>query len=182
MTTHHRWALAAVAVAGVTVLSVQQTGALWSDSAQQAEATISSGKLDIAVGTSEIKVADYEFAALAGTDMVSGDHVQRPLRVHNTGSVRMQYRLQSASLSAQLPLQLQVTAVSSEAGCPASEDAVGTPLYTGPMSGALTEEKFAYRALGSGASDVLCFRVTMGQDPTANTAATATFTFQATQS
>ena len=47
MATHHRWALAAVAVAGVSVLSVQQTGALWSDSASLDGTTLTSGSLGI---------------------------------------------------------------------------------------------------------------------------------------
>ncbi|WP_010540269.1 hypothetical protein [Dietzia alimentaria] len=181
MATHHRWALAAVAVTGVTVLSVQQTGALWSDSAQQPGATISSGRLDVAVGTSGTKVADYEFEALTGTDMVSGEFVQRPLHVHNTGSVRMQYRLQSVTLSVpseQLPLYLEVTQVSSEAGCPASGDASGVPIYDDELHGAQTAD----RTLAAGASEILCFRATMGQNPTAGASGTATFTFQATQS
>ena len=178
MATHHRWALAAIAVAGVTVLTVQQTGALWSDSAQQAGATISSGRLDIAVGTSETKVAAYRFEELAQSDMVSGEYVQRPLHVHNTGSVRMQYRLQSASLSAQLPLQLQVTAVSSEAGCPASGDASGEVLVSRELIYAETPD----REIAAGESEILCFRATMGENPEPGASGVATFTFQATQS
>jgi len=182
MATHHRSALAAVAVAGVSVLSVQQTGALWSDSASLDGTTITAGSLGIEVGASGATSSAYTFADLTGPNMMSGDYVQRPLHVHNTGSAAMQYRLESATLSAALPLQLQVTAVSSEAGCPSSGDAVGTALYTGPMNGTLAEEAFSYRALSSGASEILCFRVTMGENPTAGEQGTATFTFQGTQS
>lgn len=178
MATHHRWALAAVAVAGVSILSVQQTGALWSDSATLDGATLTSGSLGIEVGTTGETAAAYEFTGLAGPNMMSGDYVQRPLHVHNTGSEAMQYRLASATLGAVLPLELQVTAVSSEAGCPVSGDAVGTALYSDP----LTEAETDYRALSSGASEILCFRVTMGENPTAGEQGSATFTFQGTQS
>lgn len=182
MATHHRWALAAVAVAGVSVLSVQQTGALWSDSAESSGATISSGLLSIAVGDGQTQVSQFSFDELAGPDMMSGHSVQRPLHVHNTGGEAMQYRLESATLGADLPLELQVAAVSSETDCPESGDAAGTALYTGPMTGALPEGAFAYRALTSGDSEILCFRVTMGENPTAGEQGTAAFTFRATQS
>ena len=182
MATHHRWALAAVAVAGVSILSVQQTGALWSDSADSDGATITAGSLGIEVGASGETSSAYEFADLAAPNMMSGDSVQRPLRVHNTGSEAMQYRLESATLGADLPLDLRVAAVSSEDECLDSGDTAGTELYTGPMTGPLAEEAFAYRALSSGASELLCFRVAMGDNPTAGEQGTATFTFQATQS
>ena len=178
MATHHRWALAAVAVAGVSVLSVQQTGALWSDSASLDGTTLTSGSLGIEVGASGATSSDYTFVDLTGPNMMSGDYVQHPLHVLNTGTEAMQYRLESATLDADLPLQLQVTAVSSEAECPASGDAVGDDLY----SGSLTDATTSYRALSSGASEILCFRVTMGENPTAGEQGTATFTFQGTQS
>lgn len=178
MATHLRWTLAAVAVAGVSILSVQQTGALWSDSAESSGASISSGRLDIAVGTSETQVEAYPFTELAMDDMMSGEFVQSPLHVRNTGSVPMQYRLASAELSADLPLNLRVDAVSSEAECLASEGTGDDALYSGPLSSASTGD----RLLGVGASEVLCFRVEMGNDPTAGEEGAAVFTFQATQS
>lgn len=176
MATHLRWALAAVAVAGVSVLSVQQTGALWSASADLDGTTVTSGTLNIAVGNSGETSEAFEFEDLAGPNMLSGDYVQQPLLVRNTGTAAMQYRLESATLAAILPLQLQVTAVSSEANCQASGDAVGTPLYTGR----LTEASTFNRALSSGASEVLCFRVTMGENALVGEPGAATFTFRAT--
>lgn len=176
MATHLRWALAAVAVAGVSVLSVQQTGALWSASADLDGTTVTSGTLNIEVGSSGETSEAYEFSELAGPNMLSGDYVQRPLLVRNTGTAAMQYRLESATLGANLPLSLQVTAVSSEADCQASGDAVGTPLYTGLLTEAITDN----RALSSGASEILCFRVTMGDSPAADQQGKATFTFRAT--
>lgn len=178
MATHHRWALAAAAAVGVAVLSVQQTGALWSDSADLGGATITSGRLDIAVGTAGTKVEAYQFTDLAKANMVSGDYVQRPLYVHNTGNIPMEYRLESAALSDSLPLQLSVTQVSSEAGCPASGDAAGELLFSGEMASAQTGNQH----LDAGASEILCFRATMGTNPPAGGSATAVFTFRATQS
>ena len=55
---------------------------------------------------------------------------------------------------------------------------MGDDLY----SGSLTDATTSYRALSSGASEILCFRVTMGENPTAGEQGTATFTFQGTQS
>lgn len=175
---HLRWSLAAAAVAGVSVLSVQQTGALWSDSAESPGATISSGRLDISVGTSETRTEAYGFADLAMEDMMSGDSVQRPLHVHNTGSVAMQYRLVSAELGADLPLDLRVAAVSSESECLGSGDTAGSTLYSGALPSASTAD----RDLAAGASEIVCFRVEMVDDPTAGEEGAAVFTFQATQS
>ncbi|WP_295648547.1 hypothetical protein [uncultured Dietzia sp.] len=178
MATHLRWALAAAAVAGVSILSVQQTGALWSDSAESSGATISSGRLDIAVGTSESQVEAYSFTGLEMDDMMSGDFVQRPLHVYNTGSVPMQYRLVSTELGADLPLNLRVAAVSSETDCLESGDTAGNELYAGELKSAFTAD----RGLAVGAWEILCFRVEMVDDSTSDDEGSATFTFQATQS
>lgn len=178
MTTHRSWTLAAVVVAGAAIVSVQQTGALWSDSAQSAGSTITAGRLDIAVGDSNSQVKAYQFTALTASNMVSGDSVQRPLHVRNAGNVPMKYKVDSATLSGVLPLKLQVTAVSSEVACPASGDASGDPLYSGDLTGAET----SYRELAKGTSEILCFRVTMGPNATAGNSGAATFTFGTTQS
>ncbi|MGX1769979.1 hypothetical protein ACWIE7_17020 [Dietzia sp. NPDC055343] len=179
MAVHHRWALAAVAVAGVSVLFVQQTGALWSDSATNEGATLNSGNLTLAVGDGVDQVSDFLFDALAGTDMVGGEVVQKPLYVSNEGTTSLQYRLAQATPSENAPpLSLRVSSVPSESGCPDSEGTVGSPLYDGPISGAVFE---AYRPLASGASEVLCFRVTMGEDSEPEQSGDVTFTFEATQ-
>ena len=91
MATHHRWALAAVAVAGVSVLSVQQTGALWSDSASLDGTTITAGSLGIEVGASGATSSAYTFVDLTGPNMMSDDYVQHPLLLLTMGTEEMQY-------------------------------------------------------------------------------------------
>ena len=179
MATHLRWALAAVAVAGLAVLSVQQTGALWSDSATSEGATLNSGNLALAVGDDVTQVSQFQFDALTGEDMMSGDSVQQPLHVSNAGTVSMDYRLVSATPSVDAPpLLLRVSAVSSGPECSGSEDPVGDALYDGPISGAVFNE---YRPLATEDSEVLCFRVTMGDDAEPEQSGNVTFTFEATQ-
>lgn len=179
MAVHHRWALAAVAVAGVSVLFVQQTGALWSDSATSDGATFNSGNLTLAVGDGDTQFSHFQFVDLAGPDLMIGQAVQQPLHVSNAGTTSMDYRLASAAPSSDAPpLLLRVSAVSSGSDCSDSEDPVGEALYDGLISDAGFDK---YRPLASGASEVLCFRVTMGDDAEAEQSGNVTFTFEATQ-
>lgn len=179
MAANHRWALAAVAVAGVSVLSVQQTGALWSDSATSDGATLNSGNLTLAVGDGDVQERHFEFAALTGSDMMSGDFVQRPLHVSNAGTTSMEYRLASAVPSVDAPpLLLRISAVSSEFACPDSGGPVGTELYE---EGPIDVAEFDSRRLIAEASEVLCFRVTMGEGAQTDQSGDVMFTFEATQ-
>lgn len=178
MATHLRWALAAAAVAGVSILSVQQTGALWSDSANSDGAMLNSGNLALEVGDGDSQVSEFSFESLTGDDMMSGDSMQQPLHVSNAGTTSMDYRLASAAPSVDAPpLLLRVSAVSSGLDCSDSEDTVGTELYNGPIENAV----ISYRPLSAEASEVLCFRVTMGEDAEAGQSGNVTFTFEATQ-
>lgn len=178
MAVHHRWALAAIAVAAVSVLFVQQTGALWSDSATSDGATFSSGNLTLAVGDADSQVSHFQFKSLTGEEMMSGDSVQQPLHVSNAGTTSMNYRLASATPSIGAPpLLLRVSSVSSGPECSGSEDPVAVPIYEGPISDAVIDD----RPLDSEASEVLCFRVTMGDDAEPEQSGNVTFTFEATQ-
>ncbi|MGW0173596.1 hypothetical protein ACWDUM_07095 [Rhodococcus sp. NPDC003322] len=176
MSNKTRWlAVGGAAVAGVALLSVQQTGALWTQSQTVNGGTIHSGVLDLSVGGSGI--GSFPFTALAGSSMLPGGYAQAPVTVYNSGNVLMKYRLQNGIQSdSAVPLDLTVSAVASEAACPATGNPTGaTALYTGPLIGA----SFAERTVQPGATEVLCLRGTVGANAPQGASTTATFTFSA---
>ncbi|MGO4201774.1 hypothetical protein AB4Z09_08405 [Rhodococcus sp. TAF43] len=180
MSKNHRWwALAAVPALGLIFFSTQQTGALWSDSKSLAGGTITSGTLDIGVGAGGTTQSNFAFSALGKTNLIPGGFAQAPLTVRNSGNVPMKYRLQNVAQSdAAVPLTLTVSTVGSEAACPADANPTGaTQLYSGAMVGAQTPTSPQWRTLGSGASEVLCLRGTVGAAAIQGASTTATFTF-----
>ncbi|MFC7446751.1 hypothetical protein [Rhodococcus daqingensis] len=180
MSNKTRWVvLVGAAVAGVALLSGQQTGALWSKSETLDAGTIHSGVLDLSVGQGG--ATDYPFTALAGANMGPGGYAQAPVPIHNSGDVLMKYRLQNAAQSsAAMPMTLTVSAVASEAACPAQGDPTGaTELYNGPMIGAQAPAAPQWRSVEPGAGEVLCMRATIGADAPHSTSTSVTFTFAA---
>lgn len=166
-------------VLGLIFFSTQQTGALWSDTENIAMGdSITSGTLDISVGSGGTTQATYPFTALAKSGMTPGAFAQAPLTVRNTGDVAMKYRLQNANQSnPAVPLTLTVSTVPNEASCPATGNPSGaTQLYSGAMAGAQMPQ---LRTLAPGASEVLCMRGTLGSSAAQNASTTATFTFTA---
>ncbi|MGW9569103.1 hypothetical protein [Prescottella equi] len=179
MSKNHRWwALAAAPVLGLIFLSTQQTGALWSDTENLPDATITAGKLDIAVGSGGTAQSNYPFTALAKAGLTPGGYAQAPLTVRNSGNVAMKYRLQNGTQSnPAVPLTLTVSTVTDEASCPATGSPSGaTQVYTGALIGAQMSQ---LRTLAPGASDVLCLRGAIGDSAAQNAETTATFTFAA---
>ncbi|ORL84001.1 hypothetical protein MPC38_05070 [Prescottella equi] len=166
-------------VVGLIFFSTQQTGALWSDAQNIAGGdTITSGKLDIAVGSGGTVQSDYPFTALAKAGMMPGEFAQAPLTVHNSGNVAMRYRLQNGVQSnPAVPLALTVSSVASEGACPTTGSPTGaTPLYSGALVGA---QMPAWRTLAPGTAEVLCLRGGITETAAQNASTTATFTFAA---
>lgn len=181
MSKNHRWwALAGASVLGLIFFSTQQTGALWSDTEDLtgSGASITAGKLDIAVGAGGTAQSDYDFTALAKAGMMPGEFAQAPLTVQNSGNVAMQYRLQNGVQSnPAVPLALTVSSVPSEGECPATGEPTGaTQLYSGALVGAQMPQ---WRTLAPGASEVLCLRGGISETAAQNATTTATFTFAA---
>lgn len=181
MSNKTRWlAFAGAAVAGIALISAQQTGALWSQTVPVGDgATIHSGILDLSVGQGG--TADYPFSALAGANLFPGGYAQAPVTIYNSGNVLMKYRLQSASQSnTAVPLDLTVSTVAAESACPAQGAPTGaTQIYQGPMVGAQAPSAPQWRTVQPGASEVLCLRGTVGAAAAANASTTAAFSFVA---
>lgn len=55
MKTQYKWAIAASSVLLIGFVSVQQTGALWRDTAESTGGTIQAGMLDISAGGEGVK-------------------------------------------------------------------------------------------------------------------------------
>jgi len=130
------------------------------------------------------------------TAMAPGDQVSAPLTVQNTGSLDLRYAVSSSATNGDgkgLKDQLVLTIKSGVTTCSnAAWGADGTVLYTGDLDGTTgvlignpaTGADPGDRDLLAGASEVLCFNVTLPLSTgTAFQAATstATFTFDAEQ-
>ncbi|MFE4503761.1 hypothetical protein ACFRFQ_28230 [Rhodococcus sp. NPDC056743] len=175
MKTQHKVALAASSVLLIGFVSVQQTGALWRDSAQSAGGTLQAGLLDISAGTAGIK--QFNLAGFKLENKGPGESVQMPLPVINSGNVQMNYTLSNVVLNGATPppLTLRVAKVATAAACTATGD-VGAELYSGNMGGAAFA---APQLVPAGQTQVLCLRATLGSNAAASQQADATFTFAA---
>ncbi|RVW05624.1 hypothetical protein [Rhodococcus xishaensis] len=177
MSNKTRWlAIGGAAIVGVAFWPTLGTGALWGQTQTLNPGTISSGTLDLAVGSAG--VSDYAFEALGKDGLGAGDYAQAPLSIYNSGDVVMKYRLQDANQSNPgVSLDLKVSVVASEDACSEEGDPAGASVvYDGPMIGAQAPE---WRTVEPGASEVLCMRGTVGEDAEQNASTTATFTFAA---
>ena len=174
MKTQYKWAIAASSVLLIGFVSVQQTGALWRDSAESTGGTITAGLLDISAGTSGVK--QFNLAGFKLENKGPGDSIQMPLPVINSGNVQMSYLLDDVTLNSATPppLTLRVAKVTNEAACTTTGD-VGTELYNGAMDGA----GFDAQLVPAGQMQVLCLRATLGSGAAASQASDATFTFAA---
>ena len=170
-------AIAAASVLGLTLLSVQQTGALWRAEATLDGGTIQSGRLDLQVGDSNSTTKDYQFDAFGRAYMGGGSYSQQPITIANAGNVLMKYRLAGAAQSdSAVPLTLTVTPVASEADCPAQGAVSGTAVYDGPMEGASFTDWLTAEA---GESKVLCLRGTVADDAEPNMSTSVVLSFAA---
>ena len=180
------WGAIAVAVAAVAVFaSSQQSLALWSDSVSANGGTATAASVNLTVGTSAGTSATYPLSTLTTgtTPVVPGNTVQAPLTVKNSGTDPLQWRMQSTSLLT--AFTLTTYGVASEGACPAGVNTAApavAPLMSGSMSASLqypVSPAYMPSSLASGATYILCLRLTV--DPLAVSGATntTTLTFQA---
>ncbi|ALG85705.1 hypothetical protein [Gordonia phthalatica] len=173
MKAQYKWALAAAAVLLLGFVSLQQTGALWRSDANNGDGgTITAGVLNISAGDEGVK--EFDLGALALDDADPLDSVQKALPVINSGDVRMSYKLNSVSVTGDVPLLLRAAVVPNEAACTPTGD-VGVQLY----SGAADTGYFTARTVQAGATEVLCLRMTVAQNAPRGKSSAATFTFGA---
>lgn len=160
------------------------TGALWRDEKTLGGGTIQSGTLDLKVGApgAELDNFVYQMPPLLGaTGIGPGGYSQAPLSIRNSGTVAMKYRLQSTSQTGALNFTLTASKVAAVSNCPAigSPDGSVESLYSGSFTGAQAPASPAFRQLQVGASEVLCFRMTLLDTSPQSAQSTATFSFQA---
>lgn len=162
--------------------------ALFTDSETVGGNTFSSGSIDLTVSPASALVT------LTTPPMTPGDQYTAPLTVGNAGTVELRYAMTSTTTEDVLAGELVMTIKDGVTSCDnANWAASGTQIYTGVLGTVATSSIFGSaaqgadtgdRAIAGGASEVLCFNVTL---PLAATNAaqgitsTATFTFDAEQ-
>lgn len=176
MKTQYKWAIAAASALLIGIVSVQQTGALWRDTAEVPGGTISAGILDISAGGDGVK--QFDLSGLKLENKSVGDSVQAELPVLNSGNVAMGYDLTDVVISdgaPQMGLRVGLLGEGQECISDGSEPG-GTELYAGTMDGAgFTEPQF----VEAGSTQTLCLMATIGADSEPNQSGDATFTFTA---
>ncbi|MGJ0119640.1 hypothetical protein ACQ7HM_10580 [Williamsia sp. MIQD14] len=152
--------LVVVAIAGLVVAlslaTVRSTGALWSDRANAASATATTGTLTLVAGSGS--GSSYQFPALNGSNILTGDQTQAPLVISNGGSTPLRYRLTTAG----------PVLTSGPAATVALSGAVGGSCGAGALTGATAftpvttstpvATTSSWRSLARGASETWCVR------------------------
>lgn len=175
-----------VLAAFATLLSLSVL-ALFTDSASVGSNTFGTGTVDISTSPTS--------ALVAFSDMAPGDQVTAPITVSNDGSLELRYAVTSTTTDNTLAAQLDLTIKSGVTACTnAGFGTDGTVLY-GPADLGSTAgvnvigdptqgDQSGDRTLASGASEVLCFNVSLPSstgDTYQGLTTTATFTFEAEQ-
>ena len=174
-------ALLLVAVAMVAVTSL----AVFTDTETVTGNTFTTGTVDIA--------ATPATAVVTMPAMAPGDQVTAPLTVDNLGTLDLRYAMTSTTDEDVLAAELAMTIKSGVTTCDdANWAADGTTIFSGILGSTGTTAVLGSNAQGAdpgdrvlapGASEVLCFNVTLPLAATAGqgTSSTATFTFDAEQ-
>jgi predicted ribosomally synthesized peptide with SipW-like signal peptide len=178
------------AVAALGTLS----GAVWastyasfSDSAT-ATSTFTTGTVDLVLNNDASDA--YAFTSLQSSSMKPGDIVYAPLTVANAGSLGFTYSMSSSSTNADSKalrdtLRLGAKKVANAAACDSAGVGYTASLTTVMAEGAISSAAISSRAVASGASEVLCFKVELPSsagDGLQDATTTTTMTFNAAQS
>lgn len=176
--------VALLAVAGA--LFVIASLALFTDQATNTGNAFSTGNIDIAVTPAT--------AVVTMPAMAPGDQVTAPLDVENNGTLELRYAATSTTTEDALAAELVLTIKSGVATCDdANWAATGTVLYSGVLGSTATTSLFGSnaqgadagdRVLAAGASETLCFNVTLplsAPNTVQGLTTTATFAFDAEQ-
>lgn len=175
-------ALLAFAGALFTIASL----ALFTDQATNTGNAFSTGNVDIAVTPAT--------AVVTMPAMAPGDQVTEPLDVQNNGTLELRYAATSTTTEDALAAELVLTIKSGVTTCDnANWTATGTVLYSGVLGSTATTSLFGSnaqgadagdRVLAAGASETLCFNVTLplaAPNTVQGLSTTATFAFDAEQ-
>jgi len=178
------------AVAALGTLS----GAVWastyasfSDSAT-ASSTFTTGTVDLTVNAEADDA--YAFTSLESSSLKPGDVVYAPLTVANVGSLGFTYAMTSSSTNADSKalrdtLRLGAKKVANAAACDSAGVGYAASLTTVMAEGAISSAAISSRAVATGASEVLCFKVELPSsagDALQDATTTTTMTFSASQS
>ncbi len=176
--------LAVLALAGgVFTLS---SLALFTDSEDVTGNAFTTGSVDL--------TATPATAVVTAANMAPGDQVTAPLDVANTGTLELRYAMASTTTEDVLAAELDLTVKVGVTTCDdANWTADGTVLYSGVLGSTATSLALGDptqgadagdRVLAAGASEVLCFNVTLplsASNAAEGQSTTATFTFEAEQ-
>lgn len=180
-------AVLALMVGMLSVLGVVSF-ALYTDSETIATNTFSSGGIDLTVSPGASLVT------LSTPPMAPGDQYTAPLTVGNGGTIELRYAMTSTTTEDVLAGELVMSIKSGVTTCDdANWGATGTSVYSGVLGTVATSNIFGSNAQGAdtgdrtiagGASEVLCFNVTLpltATNASQGITSTATFTFDAEQ-
>lgn len=176
--------LAVLALAGA-VFTVSSL-ALFTDQEQVTGNAFTTGSVDL--------TATPATAVVTASAMAPGDQVTAPLTVGNSGTLEFRYALVSTTTEDTLASELVLTVKTGVTTCDdANWSATGSTLYNGLLGSTGTTAIFGDptqgaqagdRVLAAGASEVLCFNVTLplsASNASEGQTTTATFTFDAEQ-
>ncbi|SDD14740.1 SipW-dependent-type signal peptide-containing protein [Rhodococcus tukisamuensis] len=174
----------AIASLGIVLgLGAIGTLAAWSDSATATSGVFSTGSVDLQLNNDPGNPTAYAFASLTKTNMMPGNSVAATLPVQNKGTVPFSYTMVANSTSSTLAPYLKVlvsTGTSNGTACSGGTVIANNLALT---SGGSTNVIPTGRALNNGASETLCFQVTL--DPSVltseqNKTVSTSFNFNAT--
>jgi predicted ribosomally synthesized peptide with SipW-like signal peptide len=176
--------LAVLALAGAifTVSSL----ALFTDTEQVTGNAFTTGSVDL--------LATPATAVVTAAAMAPGDQVTAPLTVRNSGTLEFRYSMDSTTTEDVLAGELVLTVKDGVSACDdANWSTDGTTLFSGVLGSTGTSliigssaqgAQAGDRVLAAGASEVLCFNVTLplsASNASEGQTSTATFTFDAEQ-
>ncbi|CAM3177391.1 hypothetical protein DFJ75_0981 [Williamsia muralis] len=176
-------------VVALSVAAVRSTGALWSDRATTGAATLNTGQLKLVAGTGS--GTTYQFQALNGSGILTGQPIQAPLAITNSGSTPLRYKLNAAgpqvtTTGHSVSVSLSGTVLPTGGSCGAGTmpgAAAFTAFTAGSSSQAATS---SWRSLAKGATETWCIRSTLltvngTGSPNFSTSFTVLFTFGSEQ-
>ena len=171
--------------------------AVFTDAAPSSGNTFTTGTLDIDLSDANETEQDAVTASISYSAMAPGDTVTASVTVKNNGTNALRYALSSSATNADSKglkdvLSLIIKTVDVTTPVTPCDNFDGTQLYTGDLdstAGKLFGDntqgaQVGDRSLAVGASEILCFRVSLAlsaPNSIQNAATTATFTFDAEQ-
>ncbi|MGU3292551.1 hypothetical protein [Williamsia sp. M5A3_1d] len=152
--------LAVVAIAGLVVAlslaTVRSTGALWSDNANAAQATATTGNLTLVAGSGS--GTSYQFPGLSGSMILPGNQTQAPLVIGNGGSTPLRYRLTGAGPVLTSGPAATVVLSGAVSGSCGTGPLTGTQAFTPVTTSTPVATAGVWRTLARGASETWCVR------------------------